>query len=160
MAKQTALSWIVRKAKSLQRSDRRKKQWNAYISLASALYKKKGTIGKTILLEKKESSKSKPKKVVRITRDKKGHFKKFTASTKITGITYQYRWLQNQTYLKRIAETNKLIEIEEGKLHKLTTFIKTLPVKSRKQYGKNIAELKKSIASLKKQISLTKSLIK
>lgn len=70
----TALKKITGRAKQI-RKKQPGKSWQSCIKQASNEYKR-GTLGATLLLEKNETRKTKPKNVVKITRAKTGTFKK------------------------------------------------------------------------------------
>lgn len=73
MAKHKALSKITTRAKLIRKKSPGKK-WSACIKQAGADYRA-GRLGATLLVEKGESRRTKPKRVVQIKRTKTGTFK-------------------------------------------------------------------------------------
>lgn len=69
----SAIQKISKRAKAIRRAHPSKK-WMACIKEASREYKA-GKLGATLLIEKNETRRTKPKRVVRVTRSKKGTFK-------------------------------------------------------------------------------------
>lgn len=160
MAAKTGLSWILQEAKHLRTKDRNRKDWKAYVAQATAIYKNKKRsgkkLGKTVILEKGETTKSKTKKVVKVKRNKNGTFHKLST---VGNITDGYRYLQNQTYIRRVQALNQELLSENKKLDHLKHLYKMHKDK-RPELKKAIDLLRRSIANIKQQISATKSLIK
>lgn len=167
----SALSWIIKEAKVLRKKDRNRKEWKDYVAQSSAIYaskhkgkspigKPKKKVGKTILLEKNETAKSRTKKVVRIHRNKNGTFDKITSKS-VGNITDMYRYLQNSHYLKQLEQLNKDLARHTGQLNQAKIDKRNAPTSKEKSHlDKYIAEINRHIDSTKKRITQIKSLIK
>lgn len=170
MKKNSALTWIIKEAKHLRAKDHNRKTWKEYVSQASAIYaskhKGKSPVGKKRKVGRVPVAK---KKVTAVRKKQVGKIKvkrtvKVKQTAKITGITYQYRYLQNAIYLKRIEQLNKEEREAIHNLEKVKAEFRAMPaeqrLKNRSLVKKQLASIQASIKNIRAQISSTKSLIK
>lgn len=166
MSKPNALRWIITEAKSLRRKHpKRFDTWREYVAQASAIYAskhkgkspvgKKRKVGAVKFIEKKETKRTKPR-TIRVQRKKDGTFKSF----KQVGAIDNYRFFQNQRYLKRLADLNNELKSEASSMNHLRDSMKSYSKPQRTIAKRQIEQRKRSMRNLMRQISMTKSLIK
>lgn len=147
----TALQKITKRAKQLQRKYPGKK-WITLVKDASREYRA-GKLGATLLIEKGESKKTRPRKVVKVTRTKKGTYR---ALKTVSGFSDK---------VKAAAELSRLIN-EQRNLQRQETLLKgytkqtgTTTDKMIPNYKRQLFYIRRLIKANKKQISIQKSLL-
>jgi hypothetical protein len=159
MAKNSALTWIIKEAKKLKRDyPRRFSKWTDYVAQASAIYasKHKGKspvgkkrVGATKFIEKGETPRT-PAKVYKRVRDNKGHFK----SVRVAGV---------DTVSKTHTDKNRItanIQIGSVAYHKKAIRGKIEHKLAGKLLEREKATLKRDKRKLTKEISGLKSELK
>lgn len=157
----SALKWIVKEAKRLKAAyPRRFKKWTDYVAQASAIYarkhkgrspvgKKKRKISSVKFIEKGETKRTKPKRVVKVTRTKRGTFKKFAT---VGNISDQWRFHNNKIFLEKINKANNDLREAEYCLYKLKNDLKNAPADKKHFVRKTIKDQQKVVSAIKKEI--------
>jgi len=116
----------------------------------------KKRVGATKFIERGESRNTKPKRVVRVNRSKKGTYKKFSTVGNVkSSADYNY------VILQRLNSTNVSLKSAESQLHYLKAALRTLSKGMSKNLMKRrIRDQQRLVSTVKKEIRMLKVLLK